>query len=99
MRKRLQTALLAAALVTVPITQAAHAAEPAGGCGQDYQLMTVKEVVKKLAAPGFEDTIKGHDRNGDGYLCVKTSDSPGLVQLLAPNTPFLYTDNNVQSGR
>jgi len=99
MHKRFQIALFAAALVAAPVTQAAHAAEPVGGCGQDYQVMTVREVIKKLAAPGFEDTIKSHDRNGDGYLCVKTSDSRGLVQLLDPNTPFLYTDNNVQSGR
>ena len=99
MRKKLQIALLSAVLATVPMAQAAVAAEPAGGCSDGYQLMTVKEVLQRLAAPGFEETIKGHDRNGDGYLCVKISDSPGLVQLLAPNTPFIYTDNNVQGGR
>ena len=96
MRKRLQIALFAAALVTAPIPSAAHAADPVGGCSGPYQLTTIKEVLKKLAAPGFETTIVGHDRNGDGYLCVMISDSPGLVQLLDPNTPFLYTDNNVQ---
>jgi hypothetical protein len=95
MRKRLQIALFAAVLVAAPIPQAAHA-EQAGGCGNGFRLMLVSDVLRDLAAPGFEDTIVGHDRNGDGYLCVRISDAPGLVRLLDPNTPFLYTDNNVQ---
>jgi hypothetical protein len=99
MRNKIQIAVFSAVLATVPVAQAARAAEPVGGCSDGFQLMTVKEVLKRLAAPGFEATIKGHDRNGDGYLCVKISDASGLVQLLEPNTPFLYTDNNVQGDR
>ena len=99
MRKKLRLALLAAALTTFPVAQVADAAEPAGGCGNGFQLMTVADVLANLAAPGFEDTIVGHDRNADGYLCVRISDAPGLVRLLDPNTPFLYTDNNVQRSR
>jgi hypothetical protein len=89
--------VLGALLALVPAAQAAHAA-PAGGCGLGFKLMSVAAVLDELAAPGFEDTIRGHDRNGDGYLCVRISDAPGLVRLLDPNTPFLYTDNNVKRG-
>jgi hypothetical protein len=97
MRKKLLIAVLGAALAVVPAAQAAYAA-PVGGCGLGFQRMSVEDVLEDLAAPGFEDTIRGHDRNGDGYLCVRISDAPGLVRLLDPNTPFLYTDNNVKRG-
>jgi hypothetical protein len=98
MRKKLQVALLSAALTGLPVAQAAQAA-PVGGCAEGFQLMTVADVLRDLAAPGFEATIQGHDRNADTYLCVMTSEAPGLVQMLAPYTPFIYTDNNVQRGR
>ena len=60
--------------------------------------MTVAEVLAELAAPGFAAAIQGHDRNADGYLCVRISEAPGLVRMLDPYTPFIYTDNNVQRG-
>src|SRR5690349_12083056 len=49
------------------------AADPGtiGGCSSGYELMTVKQVLKTIAAPGFEDSIRAKDANGDGYLCIK----------------------------
>jgi hypothetical protein len=98
MRKTMGVALIAGALGTVPVAHIAQAAEPAGGCGQAFELMTVEDVLEELAAPGFEGAIRGNDRNADEHLCVMINEAPGLVKLLEPNTPFIYTDNNVQRG-
>jgi hypothetical protein len=98
MRKTMGVALFAGVLGTIPVADIAEAAEPVGGCGRVFELMSVEEVLEKLAAPDFEEAIRGNDRNADGYLCVMTSNAPGLVTLLAPYTPFIYTDNNAQRG-
>jgi hypothetical protein len=55
-------------------------------------------VLSDLAAPGFEDAIRSHDRNADEFLCIKISEAPGLEKLFGDFTPFAYTDNNVQRG-
>ena len=98
MRKTLGVTLIAGALGTVPVAHIAQAANPAGGCGQAFELMTVEDVLRQLAAPGFQEAIRGHDRNADQYLCVMINEAPGLVKLLEPSTPFIYTDTNVQRG-
>ena len=98
MRKTIGVALIAGVLGTVPVAHIAQAADPAGGCGQAFELMTVAYVLDELAAPGFEEAIRGNDRNADQHLCVMINDAPGLVKLLEPNTPFIYTDNNVRRG-
>ena len=97
MRNITRVALLSGTLGVVPVAHLAEAAEPVGGCSDVFELMTITEVLA-IAAPGFEGAIQGHDRNADTFLCVMTSDAPGLVKLLAPYTPFIYTDNNVQRG-
>ncbi len=33
--------------------------------------MTVKAILKTIAAPGLVDAIPRYDANTDGYLCVK----------------------------
>lgn len=98
MRKTIGVALFAGALGTIPVAHIAEAAEPVGGCGKAFELMTVADVLRELAAPGFEEAIRANDRNADEYLCVMINNAPGLVKLLDPNTPFIYTDNNVQRG-
>ena len=90
--------LLGMSAATVVGPAPAAWAQPVGDCGAGFERMTVAAVLAELAAPGFEAAILGHDRNADGYLCVRTSEAPGLVRMLDPNTPFIYTDNNVRRG-
>jgi hypothetical protein len=48
------------------------APQPVAGCSNGYELMTVKSVLHTLAAPGFEESIKSFDVNGDGYLASRS---------------------------
>jgi hypothetical protein len=98
MRNMLRVALLSGALGLLPVAHITEAAEPVGGCGNAFELMTITDVLSDLAAPGFEDAIRSHDRNADEFLCIKISEAPGLEKLFGDFTPFAYTDNNVQRG-
>ena len=62
-----------------------------GGCSSGYELMTVKQVIKTIAAPGFEDSIRAKDANGDGYLCIKIIPNDGGPKQFEP--AFVYADN------
>jgi hypothetical protein len=55
--------------------------------------MTVKTVLRTIAAPGFEEPIKSFDANGDGYLCIKIIPNEGGPPQFDP--AFLYLDNKI----
>jgi hypothetical protein len=82
-------AILATGLTSIP---AAAAPKPVGGCGQGFELMTVKEVLRTIAASGSEAAIKAEDSNQDGYLCVKIIPNNGGPPQFDP--AFAYVDNN-----
>jgi hypothetical protein len=69
------------------------APQPVAGCSNGYELTTVKSVLHTLAAPGFEESIKSFDVNGDGYLCIKIIPNEGGPPQLDP--AFLYLDNKI----
>jgi hypothetical protein len=45
-----------------------NAAQPLGGCPENYDLVTVKYVLKNA---GLEEPDASMDRNGDGWTCLK----------------------------
>jgi hypothetical protein len=55
--------------------------------------MTVKTVLRTIAASGFEEFIKSFDVNGDGYLCIKIVPNGGGPPKFDPT--FLYLDNKI----
>jgi hypothetical protein len=55
--------------------------------------MTVKTVLRTIAAPGFEESIKAFDVNADGYLCIKIIPNEGGPPQFDP--AFLYLDNKI----
>jgi hypothetical protein len=57
------------------------------------QLMRVNTVLRTIAAPGFEQSIKDFDVNGDGYLCIKIIPNEGGPPQFDP--AFLYLDNKI----
>ena len=66
--------------------------QPAGGCGAGFELMTVREVLRSIAAPGFEDAIRAEDSNQDGLLCIKIVPNEGGPPQFDP--AFVFVDNN-----
>jgi hypothetical protein len=72
---------------------ASAAPEPVAGCSNGYELMTVKTVLRTIAAPRFEESIKSFDVNGDGYLCIKIIPNGGGPPRFDP--AFLYLDNKI----
>jgi hypothetical protein len=69
------------------------APEPVAGCSNGYELMRVNTVLRTIAAPGFEQSIKDFDVNGDGYLCIKIIPNEGGPPQFDP--AFLYLDNKI----
>jgi hypothetical protein len=55
--------------------------------------MTVKTVLRTIAASGFEESIKAFDVNADGYLCIKIIPNEGGPPQFDP--AFLYLDNKI----
>jgi hypothetical protein len=53
----------------------------AGGCSVGYMLMSRQEVQNIVAGPGGAGAVKAADGNGNGWLCVKTSSSGGLMPV------------------
>jgi hypothetical protein len=86
--------LLIAAAVAVPSTSAHAAPQPVAGCGEGFALLTVKEIVKTLAAPDFVKIIPTYDANGDGYLCAKVLPNEGGPPVFDP--AFVFFDNKAK---
>jgi hypothetical protein len=59
--------LLLPVLLAAAGNQSAAAAQPVGACPDNYQLVTVKYVLK---GAGLEEPDPSMDQNGDGYTCL-----------------------------
>ena len=60
--------VLLALMATVGV-RSADAAQPVGGCPTDYELVTVKYIVKNAPLEEPDPSMDG--ANGDGYTCLK----------------------------
>ena len=82
---------VAAVSLLVPVllagfgVQSASAAQPTGGCPANYQLVTVKYVLK---GAGLEEPDPSMDPNGDGYTCLQLLDT-------GSGTRATWHDNNL----
>jgi hypothetical protein len=90
MRRRLSAGVLTlAAVAVIGGAGSASAASPdQSSCPGGYELKSLRFVLSQ-AAPGFKDTIKAADVNGDKLLCYKEVPAP----LYDPT--FSYTDNHI----
>ena len=86
-------AVFAALAVAAPAASAKP--EPVGGCGEGFELVDLKTVLRELAAEGFEDALRAADTNADQFLCVKILEN--FPNPFEPGKPvFVFTDNNAQ---
>lgn len=91
MNIRTVTASLAiAAVATVGLAAPVNAEPSSPGCPGGFQLMSVKDVLKDIAAEGFRKAIRSADANSDGKLCIKILPEP--VDTYDPT--FFYQDND-----
>ena len=78
----------AGALTSVAVPAQSASAQsvspPTGGCPPKWELME-EDAAVSLAPEENEAKIRGTDRNGDDWLCVKFSKD---------GSAFTYTDNN-----
>ena len=70
--------------------------QPVAGCSQGFELMTVKEVLRTIVAPGSEGAIIAGDVNNDGYICVKIIPNEGGPPQFDP--AFAFVDNTVKKN-
>jgi hypothetical protein len=93
--QKIRVAIPAIALgLAIGSTGTAWAApEQVAGCSNGYELMRVNTVLRTIAAPAFEQSIKDFDVNGDGYLCIKIIPNEGGPPQFDP--AFLYLDNKI----
>ena len=74
MTSAMQKLLMVVVLVTLVLgLSAVGAAAQAGGCSPGFTLVTVDQAIRSAPSPALANTIRSHDGNGDGYLCIKTS--------------------------
>jgi hypothetical protein len=96
MKERIVAAAAGALIIaaTALPTGAYAASTPVAGCGEGFALLTVKEIVRTLAAPDFVKTIPTYDANGDGYLCAKVLPNGGGPPVFDP--AFVFFDNKAK---
>jgi hypothetical protein len=86
--------LLAAVFASLAVAAPAASAkpEPVGGCGGGFELMSLKTVLREIAAEGFEDALRAADKNADEFLCVRILEN--FPNPFEPGKPvFVFTDN------
>jgi hypothetical protein len=81
-------------MIALGAAPAAAAPKPVGGCGNGFELVTVKTVLRTIAAAGSVDAIKAGDVNQDGYLCVKIIPNNGGPPQFDP--AFAFVDNTAR---
>jgi hypothetical protein len=59
--------------------------------------MTVRQVLRTIAAPGSEQAIIDEDKNGDGRLCIKIVPNEGGPPQFDP--AFVFVDNHIWRHR
>ncbi len=89
--------LLLVAAVFASLAVAAPAAsakpEPVGGCGEGFELMSLKTVLRQIAAEDFEPALRAADKNADEFLCVRIL--ANFPNPFEPGKPvFVFTDND-----
>jgi hypothetical protein len=69
-------------------------AAPAAECSSGFQAMTIKQVLRTIAAPGFDpQAFYDEDRNGDNRLCIKIVPNEGGPPQFNP--AFVFVDNHI----
>ena len=73
------------------------AAEPraTGECSSGFEAMTVREVLRTIAAAGSEQAIIDEDKNGDGRLCIKIVPNEGDRRSSIPRSSLWTTTSDV----
>jgi hypothetical protein len=93
MRKALAVVSIVAGFIGIATGSASSAPRPVAGCSESFELMTVKQVLRTLAAPGFDEAIIAEDSNADGFLCIKVVPNEGGPPQFDP--AFVFVDNTV----
>jgi hypothetical protein len=76
-------------------TTGVASAEPraVGECSSGFEGMTVRQMLRTIAAPGSEQAIIDDDKNGDGRLCIKIVPNEGGPPQFDP--AFVFVDNHI----
>ena len=69
-------------------------AAPAAECSSGFQAMTIRQVLRTIAAPDFpRQAFFDEDRNGDNRLCIKIIPNEGGPPQFDP--AFVFVDNHI----
>ena len=90
--KPLRAAAMGAAAIMIPLMLSTPAqADPVAGCGKGFEVKTVK-YLQDLTVVTPDDVIAALDKNGDGFLCIKSLPEPAAPLVAAH-------DNTTQHNR
>jgi hypothetical protein len=69
-------------------------AVPVAECSSGFEAMTIRQVLRTIAAPSFEpQAFFDEDRNGDNRLCIKIIPNEGGPPQFDP--AFVFVDNHI----
>jgi hypothetical protein len=69
-------------------------AAPTNECSSGFEAMTIRQVLRTIAAPGFDpQAFYDEDRNGDNRLCIKIVPNEGGPPQFDP--AFVFVDNHI----
>jgi hypothetical protein len=69
-------------------------AAPAAECSSGFEAMTIRQVLRTIAAPDFDpQAFFDEDRNGDNRLCIKIIPNEGGPPQFDP--AFVFVDNHI----
>jgi hypothetical protein len=91
---KIRFAIPAVALgIAIGSTGVASAA-PAAECSSGFEAMTIRQVLRTIAAPDFDrQAFFDEDRNGDNRLCIKIVPNEGGPPQFDP--AFVFVDNHI----
>jgi hypothetical protein len=91
---KIRFAIPAVALgIAIGSTGVASAA-PAAECSSGFEAMTIRQVLRTIAAPDFDrQAFFDEDRNGDNRLCIKIVPNEGGPPQFDP--AFVFVDNYI----
>ena len=82
--------LLGLAIGSTGVASAAPVAE----CSSGFEAMTIRQVLRTIAAPGFDSqAFFDEDKNGDNRLCIKIIPNEGGPPQFDP--AFVFVDNHI----
>jgi hypothetical protein len=87
MKRWLVSLLVVGSMISLaPGTASAAKSAPVGGCGDGYDLLTIKQAVKVTGST--EENIQTINKNGDNYVCVtEIPTPPPNHNVIDNNTP------------